>query len=92
MKLWVQVEKGIYAPVVKWISQLASDQPLGVRVPPGAQTHKKTGTGARLFRRKQTALLSGLCARRSHVAAVNLERKQTSPGRRFLMSVASLET
>gem|GEM_PF-3794135 len=23
------------APVVKWISQLTSDQPLGVRVPPG---------------------------------------------------------
>lgn len=28
------------APVVKWISLLTSDQSLGVRVPPGAQTQK----------------------------------------------------
>ena len=58
------------APMVKWISQLTSDQSFWVRVLVGAQTIKqetsldiKTG----LFFRKQTAFLSCLFVKRSHI-------------------------
>lgn len=36
VKLYYEPTPKAFAPVVKWISRLASNQLLGVRVPPGA--------------------------------------------------------